>query len=362
MGSSVFLDIVDTDGGRLYVYDDEGRLRKTTSFGLNAEMVITFDMPLPEDMRHSCVGIPMDWLDFRLLKLDLNDASAARSVLPFELEGLVVGEPDDYIIDALMKEDSDEVLAVYMNKHRLALLLASVESVGLDPAVVTSLELASCAGTLIGGDMSPVTGDEPLTLEEPQRVDLALEQFDSPIINLRFGEFSYKGDVRRGLRRMAGTLAFMVSIILMLTLALSLGALRSSREAAALEADVLGIYAEIFPDHKAQSARGLSYKVRSKLSELRKKAGNLKNVEALEVMMALQQVMPEGLKASEMIVDDKYVLIKGEAPDLQSIEEMRSSMEGFLGDVKITETGKAVSGQTGFTIRGNMTGTQKEAS
>jgi len=359
---NLFLDITGPGGGRLYVLDEEGRLLRTSDFSMDENMGFSFDEPISEDIEASYASIPLEWLDFRLLELGIKDAGAAREILPFELDGLLVGPPSSYAIEAKMlaepsMEDAEEpgapdrVLAVYMPKQRLGSLLDGLTKEGLDPRAVTSLELASVSGKLVAGDLSGLT-DGISSLEEPARVDLARAELHGTCINMRRGEFAYRGDVRKGLRTMAFTASLFITLMFVLALGFSLKAVRSGNSADMLEDRVLGIYGEIFPGQRPASARGLSYKVRSKLKELTDKSESLRSVEALDMLMALQNALPEGggVKLLDVTMDLDAVLLKGEGKDLDTIELTRAAMESFLSDVKISETGKAVSGLTGFTI------------
>jgi len=357
---NVFLDITGPEGGRMYILDEEGRLRRTSSFGLDG-MEFSFDEPLSEDLEASYVSIPVEWLDFRFIELDIPDAGAARDILPFELDGLLLDAPSEYVIEALMAPVPEtqeagqapprRVLAAFIKKDRLMALLDGLGEAGLDPRAVTSIELASVSGRLGEADVWELV-EGAAHMDEPARVDQARAEMGSPTINMRRGDFAFRGDMRKGLRSLAFTVSLFVGLMLMLTMVFSLKAVSAGRTADALEDNVLGIYGEIFPGQKPKSARGLSYKVRSKLKELRSKAGSMESVEALDMLMELQRAMPAGggVRLMDITLDRDAVLFKGEGKDLEVIEQVRSAMESFLSDVKITETGKAVSGLTGFTI------------
>lgn len=359
---NIFLDITGPGGGRVYMLDEGGRLLRTSDFSLDRETGFSFDEPVSEDIESCYVSLPVEWLDFRLLELDIADADAARQVLPFELDGLLVEPASEYVMDAIVirppsEEATDEqaasgrVFAVYMKKERLRELLDSLNAAGLDPRAVTSIELASMSAKLEDEGVSDLI-DGVSSIDEPRRVDLARGELDSPLINMRHGEFAFRGDVRKGLRSLAFTVTLFIAFMLTLSLSFSLNASYSSNKADRLEDQVLGIYGEIFPGQKPSSARGLSYKVRSKLKEMRGKSDSLRSVKALQMLLQLQEAYTEvgEIKVLDVTLDRDAVLLKGEGKDLDSIEKARAAMESFLSEVKITETGKAVSGQTGFTI------------
>lgn len=396
MGSRVFIDITGDTGGRVYVIDADHKLRETFNFALGEGMAFTLEGSIPEDMDQSTVSVPASWLDFRALELDLPDAGAARAVLPFELDGLLVNEPSHYVIDALvaparaqspaaspgngepgngaghLNGKAGKVLALYMPAARVGELVSGLSDIGIDPRYITCLELASKMDDILAGDYSSLLGghegaegtegrQSPDELDEPRRVDLAQGQFDSPAINLRLGEFSFKGDVRRGLRKIRLTFALFAALMVVLALTSTINAIFDTRQAAALEQKVLGIYGEIFPGQKPANARGLSYKVRSKLKEYRQKSEAMGSLDVLSTMKQIQGAMPGGLKFTDLTLSREGVVLKGEAGSLESIEQARTSMEAFLFDVKITQTGKAVSGQTDFNITARMVEPDRKA-
>lgn len=362
MASRVFLDITDLGKGRMYVFDRaDGRLSQTASFTLSPSMEVSVEGGFPEDMESCSVSIPMQWLDFRVLELELTDAEAVRQVLPFELDGLLMDDPADYVFDALTCGDAlakdgqadmpegCKALAVYIRKEKIRALLAGLEASGADPRAVTSVELRWAMNKRDTDGFPALLGERELP-EEPERVDLALADLDAPMINMRRDEFSFKGDVTRGINELLATLALFVSLMLVLSTAFSLKAITAGRQADALEQRVLEIYGDIFPSQKAKTARGLSYKVNSKLKEMRNKAERVRGVDSLEFMLKLQAARPEGLKYTEVVLDKDTVLLKGEASGLALIESARATLETVLADVKIKETGKAISGLTDFTI------------
>lgn len=370
MGARAFLDITSDDGGRLYVFDTEGRLRETSSFTLDEDMQPGGLTALPEEVGEVCLSVPLNWLDFRLLPLELKDKLAARQVLPFELEGILSRPASDYVIDAVVDtseagaadagEEGDApektkaippgVLAVYMERQRLDVLIKGMDSAGLDPRHITSIELASALKKQTGGELASILLESP-ELDEPERVDLAIEGMREPVVDMRIGEFAFKGDVHKGIRSIIHTVTLFVSLMLVLSTAFALKAISAGREADVLEEKVLATYVEVFPGPKPASARGLSYKVRSKLKEMRGKVDSMASVETLEFMLKLQEALPKGVKMNEITIDTASALLKGEGPNLEAIEQARAAMEGgLMGEVKITETGKAVSGQTGFTM------------
>lgn len=358
MGSLAFLDITAVGGGRIYVFDNDRRLRRTSAFSFDAEMNFTLAEPLPEDLEASCIGLPIDWLDFRRLELDIPGAEAAREVLPFELDGLLMDDPATYVIDALLPEataiasegeDRRPLLAIYVQRERLRNLIHGLSRAGLDPRCMTSIEMAAIRDKISSPDILEDI-EKTASLDEPARVNLAASEFDAPCINMRTGEFAFKGDVRRGLRSIAISAYLLVALMLMLSLTFSLKASSANRNANALEARVLSMYENILPGQKPASARGLSYKVRSKLRELRTKAESMGSVEVLDMLMKLQEAMPTGVKLVDITLDRDAAILKGEGVSLDSIEKLRSSLESFMHEVRISETGKSVSGQTGFTI------------
>ena len=90
------------------------------------------------------VSLPLSVLDFRILSLPFSDPATIAKVIPHELDNLVFGGSQDVVFDSVVLknlERGSEVLVVYLKKQLLQGLLDALSRAGIDPRVVTSVEL-----------------------------------------------------------------------------------------------------------------------------------------------------------------------------------------------------------------------------
>jgi type II secretory pathway component PulL len=311
---------------------------------------------LPADVEESVLSLPLRMLDFRILELPVSDPEKAREVLPYELEGLVLGPPEGLVIDAAIIGEtggagkSRSVLAVYIKKALLKKILGGLSKLGLDPRAVTSLELAAA---LNGSGTAEELGDrllkgEPLTADA--RAGLLAGEMASPSINLRRGELSYTKEVEKARRSLRLTTALVMAILVLLGVRTSHRMINANKDIERVETRIVRAYTDIFPGEKPQSAQGLSYKAKARLKEMREKESSFTGISTLEFLMKLQETKFPGLKLTEITLDKGLVVLRGEAASLSKVDEMKLRLAKFLSEVKISETSQKSADVTDFTI------------
>lgn len=361
------------DESRAYVFEEEtGRLVQELSFEFDAGS--TFSLELPEGVRETIVSVPLNKLGIRALDIPISDRGQIRDVLPFELEGMVLGDPQEMVIDAVPltspeegslpdeKQDPNQkqrVLAVYMENEKLASLLGSLKNAGIDPRAVTSSELAEMVRGLKSGNSLTDMVAGAISLDESERLELARnESTGEPTVNFRMGRFAYTREEEKTRRMLFYTLALAAALVLTLAGHMFLKASSLSKEAAAIDAKSVAIYLELFPGKKPQTTKGLRYKAEAKVKALRDKAELYREAGVLGLLMGLQDSMVQGLKLTEITVDSRAVVLRGTAEGLDDVHAFRDSiagshadsLNGFLKEVTISESGAAAAGGTGFTI------------
>ncbi len=358
---------------RAYVFEEEtGRLVQEISFKFDAGGALSIG--LPEDVGEAIVSVPLNELGIRALDIPISDIQRVRDVLPFELEGMVLGDPQEMVIDAVSLATSQEdplpnekqdqnrkqrVLAVYMENEKLDSLLGSLKNAGIDPRAVTSSELAEMVrGLKSGSNLTDIVAGA-ISLDESERLELARnESTGEPTVNFRMGRFAYTREEEKTRRMLFYTLALAAALVLTLAGHMFLKASSLSKEAAAIDAKSVGIYLELFPGKKPQSTKGLRYKAEAKVKALRDKAELYREAGVLGLLMGLQETKRQGLKLTEITVDSRAVVLRGTAEGLDDVHAFRDSiadshadsLNGYLKEVTISESGAAAAGGTGFTI------------
>jgi len=353
LASTVFFDMT-REGGTLYIFQNGGgtlRDARTIEWADDGGLRVG---GLPDDIRDAYLSLPLSELDFRILELPLDDTDRIREVLPFELEGLVLGGTSGAVLDAMVLGKSggqNLVLAVYVKKSTLRRYLDALGTLGVDPRTVTSIELAQTVEAS-GGDREALGHALLSTPDIPhaQRAPRALETMKQPQVNFRRDEFAFTQDVKKMQRTMGFIIGALAILILLLAGDIAIRTSSAQREAAVLEGRIAEAYTQMFPGEKLSSTTGLAYRLQARMKEVQEKSGNLTGVEPLEFLLSLKQATPGGVIFKEITLDREYVSLKGEAPSLSAVEDVKRKLEGFLSDVKITDSGQAASGQYAFSI------------
>ncbi len=363
------------DQVRAYVFEQEtDRLMQEFSFSLGQDTTVE----LPEGLEDTIVSVPLDWFGIRAMELPMDDPESIRDVLPYELEGLVLGDPSGMVMDAVLLDSLDpdpnrdsaasdgdkitmdgpnsHVLAVYMEKQKLGSLLDSLKHSGIDPRAVTSSELGELVQSLrSGGDLSGlVAGSSPL--EDQQLPDRARAEILAPTVNFRRGEFAYTKEAQKTRRMFIRTAALAVALVLALSGHMVLKAVGLGKEAAAIEAQTLKMYSALFPGEKPENVQGLRYKAEAKVSQLKEQAQLYREAGALDLLMSLKDTARQGLKLTEITVDSNAVILRGTADSPEAIHAFKADLGEFLDKVTIAESGAAASGGTGFSITARKRG------
>lgn len=348
---TAFFDITGNNG-RLYVFED-GALREGIPFELSEDQRF-FTGELPEDIGEVLVSLPLEMLDFRMLELPISEPARVREVLPFELDGLILGGAEGVVVDALvLKEPRGEkhrVLAVFVEREKIRALLGRLSELGLDPRAITSLELAHAVKISSGTEELGSMLLEPSTLAESERPAAALAELSDLTINLRRGEFAYTRDIEKTRRSLMLTALALVLLLLLFAGDLGLRTLKLGKQTAVLESEIVSLYSGMFPGEKPKSARGLAYKAKALLKEARGKEAQLKGLYPLEFLMSLQEARPPEVVFTDITLDREFVSLKGEARTLSDVQKAKAALEGFLSEVKISETGQSVKEKVSFTI------------
>ncbi|MBI4839082.1 MAG: hypothetical protein HY806_08105 [Nitrospirae bacterium] len=139
------------------------------------------------------LSVPQKLLSVRELNFPFSDKDKIKNAIPYELDGLLLGETDNYCMDHLTAGYSgggSRVLAVSIEKTRLKEIVGMFSSVNLEPAAVTSIDIR-----LSMGDAGIIFKNA--SFDENVRLKAVIDEVEKPSINLRQGELSYAGDVRR---------------------------------------------------------------------------------------------------------------------------------------------------------------------
>ena len=143
------------DSLTLYVFDKRG-----SHYELSDTNTIPLENSLTAEALTSLVttgvntvylSIPADELTLREQDFPFADDEKIRDTINYELEGILLGNVHDYTIDHIVIESSDlnsKVLAVCLENSKLNAILETFSTAGLEPKVITSIDLAVSIGNL----------------------------------------------------------------------------------------------------------------------------------------------------------------------------------------------------------------------
>ena len=194
--------------GLLYVFKgDRGGYELDESFDYSVDNVPA----LPSesgDIREYVVSVPLEVLNFRVLKLPFSDKGKIMKVIPFELEGLIMGGAESIVFDASVLGgggDAFDVLVTYVEKKTLGDILNLLSAQGIDPQTVTSLELR--ARKEKGADDIALRLMNPVEIHPEERIRAAKDELSGYTVNLRTGPFAYTRDREKAAKPMARMIA-----------------------------------------------------------------------------------------------------------------------------------------------------------
>jgi type II secretory pathway component PulL len=322
-----------------YEYESSMQYSEDTSSSLSVKTAHIEDFYL---------SLPLELLDFRMLKLPFSDAEKLKKVVPFELDTLLVERSDSVVFDTIVAGESDDgfhILVAYVKKEILKELLAGLSSLDIDPRIITSIELEA----IVEGGMEDISA-RLLNREElssRERISIARGALTATSINLRTGLFSYTKDDEKTGRLLRVASVLFILVVLMIHTGLALRIITAKGEASSMKREMRSLYTGLFPDEK--KIINELYQMKSHMKEIREKGETVMGVEPLEFMLVLSGKKP-GVVFNEISLNRELITMKGEAGSMEDIGEMKSGLSEFLTDVSISDIKPSTDGKTFFTV------------
>jgi type II secretory pathway component PulL len=336
-----------SQGVNLFVFEKEGGklvLSETVRISEKAE-------PAPDELNAiaSCgvvetvLSLPVEELAFRELEFPFSDRGKISDTLRYELEGSLLGSVSDYLVDHRMIDSNDttRVLAVCLEKKRMGEILDLYSSAGIEPRIVTSLDIAmkDTGEDLISGN---------IVTDTSARARAAEDQFDSPAINLRQDEFSYTGDIERIKKGLKLTSVLVLFLIIAVAGHFSISYYSARKYGESLSDQLRRSYRDVFPGDKKIIDPGRQFQ--SKLRAAEKKMNALAGIPALEILMKISTAEHKGIILNELTAESGSIIIKGKAGSFEQIDRMKSALAGIFGSAKVLESNAAVDGKVDFSV------------
>lgn len=347
MGKSIFIDIKE-NGLDTYIFEvKQGRyeIRDSKKYPVTGKYGFSIDRA-GEDIENAYLSLPLSSLNFRVIDLPFSDKDKIREVLPFELDGMILGGSDKVVFDDIIvgrSNDKNQVLAVYVEKTVLNNILGKLKSYNIDPEFIMSIELKNMLK-----DFSLAKLLTPAGLEDKDRIAVAFEEIKTPTINLRREEFSYTRDIERTKKSLRITAILVILLALVLSSDLLLKIISTRQDIASLKNDMRKKYQEIFPGEK--NILNEIYQLKSHMKELKNKEDVFIGINPLNLLLNLSKIDKQGVVVNEVIADRGKLTLKGEAPSLSDIQKIKGKLESLFDEVTISDSKTSTQGNMLFAI------------
>lgn len=343
-----FIDLTSKQSGEIYLFRGRAggyELEKTMNY--NGEGSSQF--PDLTGIGEYYLSIPLEMLNFRMMKLPFSEKEKIIKVIPFELGALLMESADYVVFDAMVMgggENGFDVLVTYVEKGMLQEVLAQLSSLNIDPQVVTSLELQAIArnGT---GDVA-VRLMNPPPLDRDARISAARNELSRHTINLRTGPFAYTRDREKVKKRLKVTFVLSLLLALAINSYLIFGIVSAKTEASSLRKDIRNMYTTLFPNEKKVADE--LYQMKSHMREIKEKGDALLGVHPLRSLLDLSQKTVQGVAFNEIVLDKELSTMKGEASSMDDIDKMKTRLSVPRTDVSVSDIKLLPSGKTLFTV------------
>lgn len=350
MGRTAFLDLRAKELS-LSVFDSRGAANVRDILSLPVGEGLSFSIrDLPADISESCVNLPVDMLNFRIISLPFSDMNKIRDVIPFEMDSLILGGSGTAVFDAcVIGQDNGKtrVLVAYVAKDLIRTLLQHCRNAGLDPRTVTCLALDE----ILSGNRASITPElllAPPAISDSRRTDLIARALKEPTINFRRGEFAYTADKEKTARSLRTTVVLAVLLLVLFLSYTSLKAFFLNQENRQVRDEIRKIYVSLFPEEKKIVNELLQLK--SHMKELQEKERAFVGLSPLGTLLDLSKIQRPGASFSEITIERDLAVFRGECATLSDVQGIKQDIEGFFSDVTISDTKPSAQGRTAFTI------------
>ena len=289
------------------------------------------------------LSVPQKLLSVRELHFPFSDKDKIKKAIPYELEGLLLGETDNYCMDHLEAEssgDGSSVLAVSIEKTRLKEIVGMFSSVSLEPAAVTSIDIR-----LSKGNAGMVIKNS--SFDENVRLKAVIDEIEKPSINLRQEELSYAGDVRRLRKSLRMTTALVLILIVILCSDTVIKLFSAKKENAQLSKEVTALYRESFPEDTKIIDPVRQF--RGNLNSLKERKAILAGAPVLDILLQVAE-SKKNISIYEFSMDEKNIFLKGTAVSFEDVDSFKNALLSAFSDVKVMDSKASPDKKINFVI------------
>jgi type II secretory pathway component PulL len=342
--------LIDWTESVLHIYFLEKKrgqitISDTTSVPLDGELNQSIlSSAITSSPENIILSLPVNSLSLRDISFPFNDKTKINDTIAYELDGLLLGNTDDYSIDHIVTETTENdssVLAVCIKKTRLSEIITTFSSIGLEPRIITSLDIR-----LSGGSTDKLF-NKTFT-EVNARTEAAKEEIIGPVINLRKDEFSYVKDFKRIKKTIQLSLFLLLFLLLIVGINITFKFISLKEEHALLKKKIHSVYQKAFPEDKKVLDPARQFK--GNLNRLKEKRSVLAGVEVLDTLRTIANLKKNGIIIHEYSTGEKNILIKGTSGSFEEVESFRNALSIPFDDIRITDSSASPDKKISFSI------------
>ncbi len=332
----------------LYVFEKNGN-----EYALADTLSVLIEGELDQSLLKSIVrtniekiylSVPSRLLSLRALSFPFTDKAKIKDTISYELEGILLGSTNDYSVDYMItgsSESGTHVLSACMEKAKVKDIIDLFSSVGLEPVVITSLDLRSFRGNIEALFEGPAVGEE-------SRAETAKEELVNPSINLRQDELSYKGDIDRIKKSLRLTGVLILILLLILGAYTTIKLISLKKENAMLTKEINAVYHNAFP--RDTKIVDVVRQFKGNMNTLTEKKALLGGTPVADILLNISNLKNKDIILSEFNADDKNIIIKGAAQTFEKVDGLKNALSSSFADVKVMDSKTSLDNKIIFSI------------
>jgi len=303
------------------------------------------------------LSLPLTMLSLRELDFPFSDRKKIEETIRYEIDDLLLGSAEDYIIDHLITQSSGgrcRVLAVCIERERLGEIIKTFSSIGLEPRVITSLDVR----LIYDGGTGPVVDINRIhRVDREERIETVIKELQRPSINLRRDEFKYTGNIEDMMKKLRLTAILIIIIFLIFSTGNLKALMRVKHENRILSRETIEIYRKAFPDDSRVIDPLRQFKGR--VNQMMKKREVFGSRPAIDILKDISKIIggSKEIRLREFRSGQEGILIKGTASTFEDVEDLRNSLSSQYEDVRVLESSLSPDNRVDFTIMMKEVGT-----
>jgi hypothetical protein len=288
------------------------------------------------------VSLPVNCLNFRIIRLPFSDSETLKKVIPMELESLILESSETVVFDAVTlnsDEGGAEVLVAYAK---------------IDPCVMTSVDLGVAIGD-VHNPHEPAFAESlagrlinPLDQNETERMEAVRQEILKPTINLRTGPFAYRKDAEKIRKVIWRAAAIALALAFVIHANILLHAMTNRGEIASIRLEMRNLYSGLFPAETKIVDEW--YQMQSHMKEIKTKKDAVMGISLLAFLSELSKRMDPHVTYQDIQIEKGLIKMKAEASKMDDLASVKTKLSEFLSDVSLTDIRPAVNGRVVFTV------------